>query len=29
NRDIFAEALKIQESEEKVKYLQKITGTIV
>uniref|UniRef100_A0A2K5RU54 Cilia- and flagella-associated protein HOATZ n=1 Tax=Cebus imitator TaxID=2715852 RepID=A0A2K5RU54_CEBIM len=24
NRDIFAEALKIQESEEKVKYLQKI-----
>ncbi|KAK2099449.1 hypothetical protein P7K49_020797 [Saguinus oedipus] len=23
NRDIFAEALKIQESEEKVKYLQK------
>ncbi|XP_017804445.1 UPF0722 protein C11orf88 homolog isoform X2 [Papio anubis] len=26
NRNIFAEALKIQESEEKVKYLQKIQG---
>nr|XP_014971132.2 UPF0722 protein C11orf88 homolog isoform X2 [Macaca mulatta] len=26
NRNIFAEALKIQESEEKVKYLQKIRG---
>ncbi|XP_032141515.1 UPF0722 protein C11orf88 homolog isoform X3 [Sapajus apella] len=25
NRDIFAEALKIQESEEKVKYLQKLS----
>ncbi|XP_058400728.1 cilia- and flagella-associated protein HOATZ [Diceros bicornis minor] len=29
NTDVIAETLKIQESEEKEKYLQKITGTIV